>query len=424
MLDYAHGVGRIGRGPRPASTPEVPMNPASSKRSTLLVVGGLCLALIVITAIIPASGLFNVQIRRGVDEQMGKGAVRRVVSEETIRTARNEILVQQLEVALGGQVVVVEHSRTSLDAGIGRTSPGDQVLIGRTVAEDGVRYYVADYVRDTPLIALSAAFVALVLLVGRRQGLWSLAGMAASLVVIVRFIVPGIVAGFNPVAISCIGAIAIMLPTLYLAHGINRKSTVALAGVGASLACTAILASLSIAIARLSGAASEAATVVRSMSEGRITAEGLLLAGIIIGALGILDDVTVGQASTVFELRRANARLSRLELYRRGMNVGRDHIASTVNTLLLAYAGASLPLLILLANQTDSLGVLLSREFMATEVIRTLVGSIGIVLAVPVTTALAALVAGRVPADTRDAPPPAAGVALPAARQARPRQGD
>jgi len=224
--------------------------------------------------------------------------------------------------------------------------------------------------------------------------------MAASLLVIIRFIIPGILAGYDPVLISVIGAFVIMLPTLYLAHGINHKTTVALAGTAFSLALTAALASLCIVIAKLSGTASEEAAVLRSLSEGRINAEGLLLAGIIIGALGVLDDVTVGQASTVFELRRANPRLGITELYRRGMNVGRDHIASTVNTLILAYAGAALPLLIVLANQPEPVGTLINREFLATEIVRALVGSIGIVAAVPATTVLAALFASRMTAAT------------------------
>jgi uncharacterized membrane protein len=154
---------------------------------------------------------------------------------------------------------------------------------------------------------------------------------------------------------------------------------------------------LSIPFAALTGAGSEEAAMVRAMTLGQVNAEGLLLAGMLIGALGVLDDITVAQASAVFELRRANPLLGALELYRRGMNVGRDHIASTVNTLLLAYAGAALPLLILLSTQPEPFGLLLNREFLATEVVRTLVGSIAIVAAVPLTTLLAAVVAGRHP---------------------------
>jgi uncharacterized membrane protein len=217
--------------------------------------------------------------------------------------------------------------------------------------------------------------------------------MAASLLVIIRFIIPGILSGHHPVLISIIGALAIMVPMLYLSHGVSRKTTVALIGIVLSLGLSAALASLSIAASKLSGAATEESAMIRALTEGRINAEGLLLAGIIVGALGVLDDVAVAQASTVFELRRANPRLHRLDLFRRGMNVGRDHIASTVNTLVLAYAGAALPLLILLANQPEPLGILINREFIATEVVRTLVGSIGIVAAVPATTLLAALAA-------------------------------
>jgi uncharacterized membrane protein len=190
-----------------------------------------------------------------------------------------------------------------------------------------------------------------------------------------------------------------MCTTLFLAHGVSLKSLVALAGTALALLVTVLLAGFAISSARLTGIVSEDAAVLQVLARGNIQATGVLFGGIVIGALGVLDDVTVAQASAVFEIRRANAALSAFELYSRAMNVGRDHIAATINTLVLAYAGASLPLLMLLVLQQEALGLQLSREFIAVEVVRSLVGSMGLIAAVPLTTAFAALVAHRVPAD-------------------------
>ncbi|HRC63002.1 MAG TPA: YibE/F family protein, partial [Dehalococcoidia bacterium] len=239
---------------------------------------------------------------------------------------------------------------------------------------------------------------------GRVVGVTSLLGLAASMLILLRFVVPGILSGHSPVVIAVIGALTIMASTLFLAHGVNRKTAVALAGTAGALLLTALLASLTIAAADLTGLASEDTAVLQVMSAEHVSATGLLLGGIIIGALGVLDDITIGQASAVFELRAANPLLGPLELYRRAMNVGRDHISATVNTLVLAYAGASLPLLMLLAVQGESLAIQVNREFIAIEVVRSLVGSIGLVAAVPLTTAIAAAVAGR----TSDSAPPEA----------------
>jgi uncharacterized membrane protein len=206
-------------------------------------------------------------------------------------------------------------------------------------------------------------------------------------------VIPGILSGYSPLWISIWGSLAILTTTIYVAHGINYKATIALAGTALSLLLTGLLAVGCISFFRLSGLANEDASTLAILSQGRIDASGLLLGSIIIGGLGVLADVTVGQASSVFELREANVRLSMEELFRRGMNVGRDHAAATVNTLVLAYAGASLPLLIILSTQSEAFSSLLNREFMATEIVRTLVASIGILAAVPITTGLAAMAA-------------------------------
>jgi uncharacterized membrane protein len=172
---------------------------------------------------------------------------------------------------------------------------------------------------------------------------------------------------------------------------------VAVVGTFTALLLTVGLSALTVELARFSGFASEESLYLTFIDQFDVT--GLLLAGIVLGALGALDDVTVTQASAVWEVRRANPSLARRDLYQAGLRVGRDHIASTVNTLLLAYAGASMPLLLLFALSGQSLGIVANSEVVATEIIRTVVGSIGLVAAVPITTWLAARVAAGLPPE-------------------------
>ena len=207
-----------------------------------------------------------------------------------------------------------------------------------------------------------------------------------------RFVIPGILAGLDPVVIAILGSLVLVSTTLLLAHGPNLRTLLAMVATALALIATGVLATGCVALLELGGLAQEDSAQLFVMTLGTIDPRGLLLAGFVIGALGVLDDVTVTQVSTVHELRAADPGLGVRELYRRAMNVGRDHVASTVNTLLLAYVGAALPLLLVLASQGESLGVLIQRELFATEVARTLVGSLGIVGAVPLTTLLAAVV--------------------------------
>ena len=281
--------------------------------------------------------------------------------------------------------------------------PGDRVLVTANETPDGTTYFIADRSRSLPLWVLAIAFAALVALVGRGRGAWSLVGLAASFLIIIRFIVPAILTGWDPVVATVLGASAIAFTTLVLAHGPNWKTAAALGGTALSLTLAILLARFGVEFVELTGLADEHAIALNILSANAIDARGLLLAGIIIGALGVLDDVTATQASTVFELRNANPLLGGAELFRRGLNVGRDHIASTVNTLVLAYAGASLPLVVLLAAQPEPLGLLISRDLLATEIVRTIVGSMGIVAAVPITTGIAALLAAAVGPDGDEA---------------------
>jgi uncharacterized membrane protein len=275
---------------------------------------------------------------------------------------------------------------------------GDRVLLARDPqAAPGFQYRFIDRDRGWLLLGLAAAFALAVVALGRLRGLTALLGLAVSIGVLMWFVLPAILDGRNPLAVALVGSAAIAFLALYLAHGFTTMTTVALLGTLGALALTAGLATLAVELAQLSGFASEEAVVVQ-IGAARIDLAGIILGGVVIGALGAIDDMTVTQASAVWELRAANPRGSRRSLVASGLRIGRNHVASTVNTLALAYAGASMPVLLLLILSRQPLASVISGEVLATEVVRTLVGSIGLVAAVPLTTWLAA---AAVPASRR-----------------------
>jgi uncharacterized membrane protein len=296
---------------------------------------------------------------------------------------------------------------------------GDTFRAGRRVrlsileqAGQPTFYNLRDLERGRPMLALAALFVLAVVAFGRWQGVRSLIGLVCSFAVILGFVVPAILRGRSPVPVALVGAMAIMLASLYLAHGTGRKTTAAVAGTALALGLTAALTAGFVELAALTGLASEEA-LNASFQLGGISLRGLLLAGIIIGGLGVLDDVTVSQASVVFELRRADPAAGFGELVRGALTVGRDHVSASVNTLFLAYAGASLPLLVLFVSGGDALGTVATAEAVAVEVVRTLCGSVGLIAAVPLTTLLAAGLALEEPAPARGPVAPAADERVP-----------
>lgn len=265
------------------------------------------------------------------------------------------------------------------------------------------RYGLADFERRVPLLWLALAFAVLVVATSRWQGLRALAGLAISLVLVVKFVVPAILAGSSPSGIALVGALAIMLVTIPLAHGFGPKAAAACLGTTVSLLVVLGLGTLFVELAHLTGLSSEEAVYLRTVA-GDISVHGLLLAGMVIGALGVLDDLTVTQASTVAALRRANSSYGFRELFRSAVAVGHDHIAATVNTLVLAYVGASLPILLVFSLGDVGVGDAVNSEAVATEIVATLAGSIGLILAVPVTTALASLLVLRLDPARLDDP--------------------
>jgi len=271
---------------------------------------------------------------------------------------------------------------------------GDEiVLLDVATSPEQYRYSFADFQRASPLLWLVAAFVVVVVVFGRWQGVRALVGLAASGAVLVAFLVPALLRDQPAVPVALAGTVLIGFIALYLAHGVNTGTTVALAGTLVSLALTSGLALVVAAATNLTGLADDRAQTLRVTAEA-LDLRGLLIAGIVVGALGVLDDVTVSQVSIVAALRRANPGLPTRLLYHEATRVGRDHVASTVNTLVLAYAGASLPLLLFFTQGNQPVGRLMTSELIAVEVVRMLVGSIGLVASVPITTALAAVVMG------------------------------
>ncbi len=278
---------------------------------------------------------------------------------------------------------------------------GDRVVVVKSAQLDGgVRWYMADNYRLPALFWMTLGFFVLAVVFGGVRGFTSILGLAASVYIILGYVVPRILGGGNPFAATLIGTFGIAAVSLYLAHGFNKRTSVAFVGTIITLALSAFAAALAVSIARMNGMGDEHALYLQNGDFGAIDLRGLLLGGIMLGVLGVLDDITTAQSAVVDELKRANPSLPFKELYKRGLSVGREHIASLVNTLFLAYAGASLPLFMLFTVYRDQpVWFLLNSEVISEEIVRTLVGSVCLILAVPITTALAAAIFGKTGPD-------------------------
>lgn len=309
------------------------------------------------------------------------------------------IEVKLLEGTDTGKIEQIEHGIQAKLTEDQKVKENDVVVIYRSNFQGKTEpYQIIDKYRLDTLIKLVLGFFALVLVISRWKGLGSILGLFISFLVIIKFIVPQILKGGDPVLTTIIGCSIIILGSIYLAHGFSKKTSVAIFSTVISLAVTGFLATFFIKIAHLSGLGNEAAYgLTFGPTTQDLNFKGLFLGGIIIGTLGILDDVTTTQSATVFELSKANKTLKFLDLVKRGMVVGKEHISSLVNTLVLAYTGVSLPLfLILILNPSGyPTWFILNNEPIAEEIIRTIGGSIGLVLAVPITTLIASYFASR-----------------------------
>ena len=365
-------------------------------KTWLLLVGAAFLIIVAMSAIGRSARVPIEPLPAGVEETV-QARVLEVIEEGEIDRGGIAQPYQKLRVVLldgdlAGRAVTVDHGLYSLLSPESLYRAEDRVWVLRSRGPDGSDVLIiTDAVRLDAMAWLAIAFVAIIVVVARWQGVRSLLGMLVSLLIITQFILPMILAGGDPVSISVAGSFVVLAVTLYLIYGWTRKTHAAVTGMLFSLIITGLLAALAVGLARLTGQGAEEALFLQA-SGAAINLRGLLLAGIIVGALGVLDDVTISQASAVTELAAANPDLAPLDVFRRAMNIGRDHIASTVNTLVLAYVGASLPLLLLFSIYPQPFAQTLNREFIAEEVVRTLVGSLGLVLSVPITTFLASVI--------------------------------
>lgn len=335
------------------------------------------------------------QVCPGATVQASEGALAgdsSTLGDDSGLVAEASCLVVQARLRQGpdaGTVTPVPVSSPVISGGL---QPGDQVTLARFPAGSGMptTYGWVDYSRGRPLSLLALAFVAVVLLVARWRGVTALVGLGLGYLTIAQFMLPALRAGHHPLGVALTGSVAIMAVILYVAHGFSAKTTTALLGTVVGLATTATLAWWASAAAHLDGLGAEDNLSLTTLPGAGLP--GVILCGIVLAGLGVLNDVTVTQASAVWELAEHAPHLSTLGLFRSGMRIGRDHLASTVYTIAFAYAGTALPTLMLIEMfSTPWLQVVTSGQI-AEEVVRTLVGAIGLVLAIPITTAISAVV--------------------------------
>jgi uncharacterized membrane protein len=313
-------------------------------------------------------------------------------------TTVQEVRVELLSGAKQGEVIVFENDLAILEA-------GDRIFVNRLIAIDGEEYYTfKDVERRTGLAILGVVLATVVILFAGWQGLRALLSVVLSLGAIIFLLVPALLAGYNPVLASFAIATVILAISLFFTHGFKPYVIIAYIGTMLAVAVACIVAWLSVYGLALTGFSADASVYLNFATGGRLDLAGLLLGSIIIGLLGVLDDVAITQASVVMELRHANNNLTWYELYRRSVRVGRDHVGSLVNTLALAYVGTALPLVLLFAQAEANLIESLNQEVVAAELVRIAVGSIGLVLAVPLTSLIAAYYVATRSIDTLSSP--------------------
>lgn len=269
---------------------------------------------------------------------------------------------------------------------------GDKVLVLESINDKGVKqYYITDYIRNTALFWLSAIFLIFIISIGGWKGLRSVFSLIATFLIIILYLIPQILNGANPIIATFFGSFVVLLIIIYGTEGFKTRSHIAVLSILTSLIITIAISSVFVWLSKLSGLSNEESGFLISLGLNSINFKGLLLAGIIIGTLGVLDDIVIAQVATVEQLINANRLMSAKETFKKAYDVGVSHISSMTNTLFLAYAGVSMPLLVLFASghsAFSSFGQLINNEQIATEIVRTLSGSVGLILAVPISTIL------------------------------------
>ena len=335
-----------------------------------------------------------------VKQEFYKAKVTAITKEGTKNIGGKENAYQLLDLRildkpLANTLVHVEYGGIFSITEDQKTRVGDTVILTKTTDQKGKPHYsITDRYRLDKILFIALAFVAAVIFFAGKRGVGSIIGMGISLAVIVLFIIPQILNGADPLGVSILGCIVILVTTIYLAHGFSQRTTIAVVATALSLFLTGIFAAIFVKLALLSGLGSEDTYILQQSYTHPINFHGLLLGGILIGALGVLDDVTTTQTAAVYELAETDKKLTVPDLIKKGLRIGKEHIVSVVNTLVLAYAGASIGIFIFLVLATrehiQPLWVIVNSEVITEEIIRTLAGSMGLILAVPLTTVLAA----------------------------------
>jgi uncharacterized membrane protein len=328
-----------------------------------------------------------------------QASVNAILEEGLITLGEVEQAYQVVQVTVtdgdfSGESFEIEYGTRQIRTDMIPLEVGDQIMITVSTLPDGsLSAFFTDFYRGRSLLILLVTFVVFSIAVSGWKGVRSIIGIGLSLVVIVVMILPGIQQGRDPLLTSILGSFVFVSYSLYIIYGWNVKTHAAVIGSLLALIITGLLALFFVGQTQLTGYGNENVFYITQITQNTLNVRHLLLAGIMIGTLGVLDDLVISQASAVFELYRNNPQQSFHKLYRSAMNIGKDHIAATVNTLVLAYAGAALPMLLLFSLRSVDFLLAINLEFIAEEIVRTLVGSLGLFASVPITTALASVIA-------------------------------
>ncbi len=273
-----------------------------------------------------------------------------------------------------------------------KLNKGDQVFLRSYQTGSGEATYIIDGpVRNVPLFFLLLVFIISTVLVGGIQGFGSLVGLGISIAILFTVTTPMILNGSNPILAGYIGGLLVLIFSIFLSHGFNRKTVIALLSTIIGLFITSIVTLIFINFTKLTGFGNDDAYFLMSQSQSELNMTGVLFASIIIGGIGVIDDLTVNQVSVIQEFLKTNPGMNWRQVYKKAMNVGKDHIAAMVNTLFLAYAGASMPLVMLLQANNLKFEDIINAEAFSEEIVRTLVSSTGLILIVPISTLFASI---------------------------------
>jgi len=335
--------------------------------------------------------------RIGLGDDMYKAEVYEIIEEGTVtlgeRTQSYQVFrVEVLEGPYKGLITEIDYGKRQIRPEGSPLEPGDRLIVSINQAPDGsVNSYFIDFVRTKPLLWLLLAFVLLSVLVGGWQGARGLLGLVVSLVVILVYIIPGILDGKDPIVVTLIGGFILLGISLYLIYGWALKTHAAVLALFFTLVFTGLMINFFVDLTRLTGFGDEDILFVIQQVDISINLRGLVMAGMLIGAMGALDDLVITQVSVVLQLHGTDPELGIRSLYQRAMRVGQDHISAMINTLFMAYAGAALPTLLLFSLSGQGFVELINLEFVAEEVVRILAGSLGLITAAPISTGIASL---------------------------------